>query len=263
MAHILALSNQKGGVAKTTTCMALGGGLVELGKKVLIVDLDSQSNLTLAAGLDSDELPWTIVDLFEAMTVDIPEAWVGAIYPTHMSGLDVLPSDLRLAGVERSLYDQPNYEQILGQILDKLEGNYDYILLDCPPSLGAITLMALTTASLVLVPVQCEYYAARGLSRLLDIVSEVQKRTNPNLAYHLLPTMYDKRNGICRNVLEQLQTHFPTTIFDTVIGVDTRLRESPVTGEPIMLYAPRTRATAQYRSLAKEVLILMTPLKKG
>lgn len=258
MAHILALSNQKGGVAKTTTCMALGGGLVELGKKVLIVDLDSQSNLTLAAGLDADELPWTIVDLFEAMTVDIPEAWAGAIYPTKMPGLDVLPSDLRLASVERLLYDQANYEQILGQILGKLQGDYDYILLDCPPSLGSITLMALTTASLVLVPVQCEYYAARGLSRLLDIVSEVQKRTNPNLAYYLLPTMYDKRNSICQSVLAQLQTHFSTTIFDTIIGIDTRLRESPVTGEPIMLYAPRTRATAQYRNLAKEVSALMS-----
>ena len=179
MTHILALSNQKGGVAKTTTCMSLGGALVELGKKVLVVDLDSQANLTLAAGLDADELPWTIVDLFEAISVDMPEAWVGAIYTTGMTGLDVLPADLRLASVERALYDEANYEQILTQILQKLNVNYDYILLDCPPSLGAITLMALTTAAMVLVPVQCEYYAARGLSRLLDTVSEVKKRTNP------------------------------------------------------------------------------------
>ncbi len=257
MTTILAISNQKGGVAKTTTCMSLGAGLVERGKRVLMVDLDSQANLTLAAGLDGDTLPWTVVDLLDAPDLDLPEAERGAIYAAAMDGLDILPADVRLASVERALYDRRNYEYLLGEILRKWHDSYDYILLDCPPSLGAVTLMALTTAQMVLVPVQCEFYAARGLNRLLDIVSEVKKHTNPHLDYHLLATMYDRRNNICRTVLEQLQTHFSGALFETVIGVDTRLRESPVTGEPVLLYAPRTRAAQQYRSLAEEVETLL------
>ncbi len=257
MTTILAISNQKGGVAKTTTCMSLGAGLVERGKRVLMVDLDSQANLTLAAGFDGDTLPWTVVDLLDAVELDLPEAEQGAIYSVAMDGLDILPADVRLASVERSLYDRRNYEYLLGEILKKWHDSYDYILLDCPPSLGAVTLMALTTAQMVLVPVQCEFYAARGLNRLLDIVSEVKNHTNPHLEYHLLATMYDRRNNICRTVLEQLQTHFAGALFETVIGVDTRLRESPVTGEPVLLYAPRTRAAQQYRSLAEEVEMLL------
>ncbi len=253
MTTILAISNQKGGVAKTTTCMSLGAGLAERGKRVLMVDLDSQANLTMAAGLDGDTLPWTVTDLLDASALELPEAERGAIYRAGMDGLDILPADVRLAGVERSLYDRGRYEFLLGEILQKWSGAYDYMLLDCPPSLGAITLMALTTAQMVLVPVQCEFYAARGLNRLLDIVAEVQQHTNPHLRYHLLATLYDRRNNICRTVLEQLQTHFSTAMFDTVIGVDTRLRESPVTGEPVLLYAPRTRAAEQYRQLATEV----------
>lgn len=254
---ILAISNQKGGVAKTTTCMSLGAGLAERGKRVLMVDLDSQANLTLAAGLDGDTLPWTVADLLDAAELDLPEAKRGAIYPAGMDGLEILPADVRLASVERSLYDRGRYEFLLGELLEPWRSNYDYILLDCPPSLGAVTLMALTTAQMVLVPVQCEFYAARGLSRLLEIVTEVRQHTNPHLKYHLLATMYDRRNNICRTVLEQLQTHFSGTMFDTVIGVDTRLRESPVTGEPVLVFAPNTRAAQQYRNLAVEVETLL------
>lgn len=257
MSKILAISNQKGGVAKTTTCMSLGAGLAELQQRVLIVDLDSQANLTLAAGLDDHELPWSVVDLFNPGDGEAAEAQANAIFPTSVDGLDILPADLRLAALERYLYDEPGYEYLLDKILSQWQNTYDYILLDCPPSLGAITLMALTAAQMVLVPVQCEYYAARGLSRLLDIVSEVQKRTNPGLKYHLLATLYDRRNNICRTVLEQLQTHFSTAIFETVIGVDTRLRESPATGEPVLVYAPRTRAATQYRQLAQEIQTLL------
>jgi len=125
-------------------------------------------------------------------------------------------------------------------------------LLDCPPSLGALTLMALTAAQEVLIPVQCEYFAARGLGRLLDIVAAVQGRTNPDLTCHLLATLYDRRNRICRDVLGKLKAHFPERLLDTVIGVDTCLRECPAVGEPIILYAPRTRASQQYRQLARE-----------
>lgn len=252
MSQIIAVSNQKGGVAKTTTSFSLGACLAELGRRTLVVDLDSQANLTMAAGLNADVLPWTIVDLLDSENITVPEAEAGAIYATKMEGLDILPADVRLAGIEHQLYDRAGYEALLTRVLAPWRDTYDYILLDCPPSLGTITLMALTTAQRVLIPVQCEYYAARGLSRLLDIVAEVQARTNPALTYHLLATMYDQRNSICRNVLQQLNTHFSGQIYDTVIGVDTRLRESPITGEPIILYAPNTRASGQYRQLARE-----------
>ncbi len=251
MAYIVAISNQKGGVAKTTTCLSLGACLAELGRRVLVVDLDSQSNLTLAAGLDPDELTWTGADLLDTSRAS-PESRERVIQPTSMEGLDILPADVRLASVERLLYEQENYEMILSQALDPWQAEYDYIFLDCLPSLGALTLMALTTAQTVLIPVQCEYYAARGLKRLLDIVTAVRERTNPDLAYYMVATLYDQRNGICRSILDQFQTNFSDRLLDTVIGVDTRLRECPVAGEPIILYAPRTRASQQYRQLARE-----------
>jgi chromosome partitioning protein len=203
--------------------------------------------------LDPDELTWTVADLLEPMVGGVlPEIEQGVIRPSSVDGLDILPADVRLASVERFLYDRQNYEQGLAQILAIWRERYDYILLDCPPSLGAITLMALTAAHRALIPVQCEYYAARGLKRLLEIISAIRERTNPALAVHMLATMYDQRNGICRSVLAQLQDHFPNQLFDTVIRVDTRLRESPAAGEPIIHFAPRSRASKQYRQLAQE-----------
>jgi chromosome partitioning protein len=252
MDQIIAISNQKGGVAKTTTCLSLGACLAELGHRTLIVDLDSQANLTLAAGFTPEDLEWTLADLLYSFDEESPPARDEVIQPTLMEGLDILPADLRLASIERFMYDQDDYETILAQTLAPWQAEYDYILLDCPPSLSALTLMALTAAQRVLIPVQCEYYAARGLSRLLDIVDIVQERTNPGLICHLLATLYDQRNRICQSVLEQLRDTFPDRMLDTVIGVDTRLRECPVVGEPIILYAPRTRASQQYRQLARE-----------
>jgi chromosome partitioning protein len=161
---------------------------------------------------------------------------------------------VRLAGVERRLYDQENYEQCLAQMWTGWRDRYRFILLDCPPSLGAMTLMALTAAHTVLIPVQCEYYAARGLGRLLDIVAAIRERTNPALTCGMLATMFDQRNSICNTVLAQLQGHFPNRLYNTVIGVDTRLRECPIAGEPITLYAPGTRASQQYRQFAREFL---------
>jgi len=252
MTKIVAISNQKGGVAKTTTTFSLGACLVELGYSTLVVDLDSQSNLTMAAGLDPDELTWTIADLFDSPGGAILEEIRSAvIQPTTMDGLTLLPADVRLASVERNLYDKDNYEYLLKQTL-QFWPEFDYILLDCPPSLSAITLMALTAAQTVLIPVQSEYYAARGLGRLLDIVEAVQARTNPTLLYYLFVTMFDKRNNINHSVLEQLQTHFADHLLETIIGVDTRLRESPVAGEPIIHYAPSTRSSEQYRALTRE-----------
>ncbi len=255
MSKIIAISNQKGGVAKTTTCMSLGAGLAELGQRVLVVDLDSQANLTVAAGLDDEALAWSIADLLAAEGDTPAEAAEAVICPTAMAGLKILPADLRLAGTERLLYDKPDYEFRLAEILSRWENVYDIILLDCPPSLGAITLMALTAARYVVAPVQCEYYAARGLNRLLDIVGAVKDRTNPDLRIFLLATLYDQRNKICREILGRLQTHFSDTMLKTVIGIDTRLRESPIAGVPVLLYAPSTRASRHYRALAQEIMV--------
>jgi len=251
-ARIIAISNQKGGVAKTTTCLSFGACLAERGKRTLIVDLDSQANLTIAAGLDADALEITIVDLFfkQANAVSIQ----AVIQPTAAAGMDIIPGDVRLAGSERLLYEQDGYEFLLKGILADYAQGYEFILLDCPPSLGAITLMALTAADEVLIPVQCEYYAAHGLGQLLNIVNAVQERTNIELEAYVLGTMYDKRNRICHMVLEQLQESFPEKMIKTVIGVDTRLRETPVVGEPITMYAPKSRASQQYRELAEEYL---------
>lgn len=260
MPHIVAISSSKGGVAKTTTCMSLGACLAELGHRTLIIDLDPQADLTLAAGLDVDALEWSLVDLLDIdndntlareLQTSPPDA-SAAIYPTEVRALDILPTDPRLAGIERLLYEYDDYETTLARTLVPWRNEYEYILLDCPPSLGGLTLMALTTAQWMLIPVQCEYFAARRVRRLLETVEIVRERANPNLAYYLVATMYDKRNRICQGVLQQLRWHFPSQLLNTVIGVDTRLRESPAAGEPITLYAPRTRASQQYRQLAHE-----------
>jgi chromosome partitioning protein len=258
MGQIVAISNQKGGVAKTTTCFSVGAGLAELGLRTLVVDLDSQAHLTLGAGLDPDELEPTLADLLDSPVGSptgspaVPPV-APVVRPTRAEGLDILPADLRLARMERFLYERAGYETILAHVLAPWQAEYDYLLLDCPPSLGALTLMALTAAQAVLVPVQCEYYAARSLTRLLDIVAVVRERTNPGLTCFLVATLYDQRNRICQGVLEQLRGNFPDQLLDTVIGVDTRLRECPAAGEPITRYAPRSRASQHYRHLAREL----------
>jgi chromosome partitioning protein len=264
--YIIAISNQKGGVAKTTSCFALGACLAEKGYSTLLVDLDPQAHLTMAAGLDADNLSPTLADLLApAMSSISPRE---ACYPTVMAGLDILPCDLRLANLERSLHERQDYEYLLKQVLGRtgviapdeqarLAGEsqpFDFVLLDCPPSMGSLTLMALTAADLALIPVESEYFASRGLIRLLDVIQAVKEHTNPALGYSVFVTLYDGRNLVSRKVLEQLQTHFVDVIFDTIIRVDTRLRESPMAGEPIVMYAPRTRATGEYRNLATELI---------
>ena len=253
MAHVIAISNQKGGVGKTTTCISLGACLVESGEQTLIVDMDSQSNLTMTVGLDPDSLEFALPDLLGTeQSATIPKV-TDVIKPTNMPGLDILPSDVRMASAERILYDIPEYEKILGKVLSEISSAYTYILLDCPPSLGALTLLALTTAQHVLVPVQCEYFAARGLVRLLDVVAAVRQHTNPALVYWLVVTLFDKRNNISLRVLEQLQENFGEHLLQSMIGIDTRLRESAVVGEPIILFAPQSRASEQYRLLSAEI----------
>jgi chromosome partitioning protein len=251
MANVIAISNQKGGVGKTTTCYSLGACLVEMGQKVLVVDLDPQSNLTLAAGLDFEELDNTLVDVIDNLTSNGP-AQDDVIRSTSLANLFILPCDPRMARVERDLYEQDNYEDKLKEALLPWDKDFDYILLDCPPTLSSLTLVALSAAQEVLIPVTCEYYAAKGLDLLINIISSVEKHTGHKLPWYMVVTMFDPRYKISNTVLEQLNVNFPDNLLNTIIRIDTRLREAPVFGEPIITYSPNTRASEQYRELARE-----------
>lgn len=254
MSLVFAIGNQKGGVGKTTTCISLGACLAEAGHSTLVVDLDAQSNLTMSAGLDPDHLEWTIPDLLDPERLVQISHLSEAIKHTSVQGLDILPSDVRLASTERMLYGIADYESALGHLLSNWYSQYEYMLIDCPPSLGALTLTALTAAQVVIVPVQCEYYSARGLMRLVDVIDAVRRHTNPSLEYRLVTTMFDGRNKISQRVYDQLRENFGPHFFDTVVRVDTKLRESSVIGEPIVVYAPRSRSSEAYRKLAQEVI---------
>lgn len=266
MTITFAISNQKGGVAKTTSCFSIAACLAEKGYRTLVVDLDPQAHLTMAAGYDPDNLEKTVVDLL--LDSGGQADWTGVRLETALENLHLLPGDLRLAHIERQFAEQEGYEYLLRQILEPLSGTlaqdgsiqqnslgaYDYILLDCPPSMGTLTILALTAADWALVPVQAEYFASRGLLRLLDVIEAVQKHTNPALDYAIFITMFDGRNRISQRVLEELHQHFKDKILPTPIRMDTRLRESPIAGEPVILYAPRTRASQEYRALTSELL---------
>ncbi len=254
MVKTIAISNQKGGVAKTTTCISLGACLAELGYRTLIVDLDPQASLSVGVGFHEDHTETTITDLLETHLNPKPLERNSLIKNTSYPGLDVILSDARLWTVERLLNEQMDYETILANKLREFVQEHDYLILDCSPSLGPLTIMALTAADHVIIPVQTEYLAAFGLMRLLEIIDAIHEHTNPDLSYNLLAVLYDQRTAICREVLERLRTNFEEHLYETVIGIDTRLRECVVNGEPIIQYDPKTRASRQYRQLAAEFL---------
>lgn len=254
MAHIIAVSNSKGGVGKTTTCLSLGACLAEAGRRTLVVDLDPEADLTVAAGLDVEALTWSVADVLDVEGEKAGAQRRSVVYATAVDRLYLLPSNPRLAEVERRLVERPNYERRLTRELASFNSMYEFILLDTPPSLGCLTLMALVAAQWVVTPVQCEYYSARRLTRILNVFNAVRERFNAKLTTYLLPTLYDQRTRIGRGVLAQLRQNFPEQLLETVIGVDTRLREYAATSEPITLYAPNSRAAEQYRQLAQEML---------
>ncbi len=249
MSRIVAIGNQKGGVAKTTTCLSLGACLAEMGKTVLLIDLDPQANLTMSLNLQPGELRRTIGDalLHNATLLSVSRE-------TDVPGLDLVPSSPGLSTVDKSLYRGQRYEFYLHESLAALDRSlYDYVLIDCPPSLGPLMLNALTAAHFLIVPTQAEYYAARSLDNILELVKLVRQKTNPGLSYRILVTMYDRRNSICVRIYERMQARFPQVLFKAVIEVDTKLRESPMLGKPITLYKPDTRGAQQYRALAEEL----------
>lgn len=250
MLTTIAISNEKGGVAKTTTTLSLGAALVESGSRVLLIDLDAQANLTLSLGLEPGEAERTACDV---MLDNAP--LLSARRKTDVENLDLIPSSSRIETSEQFLSVRTNYTTILQRAI-KTSSNmpYDYIILDCPPALGAITKNALAASDLLLIPTQAEYFSVYALRNMMSLIRKIRERDNPNLAYRILVTMLDRRNRTHRNIHEQLRTTFGEGVFNTVIEIDTKLRESPIAGLPITHYKSGARGSTQYRVLAQELI---------
>ncbi len=248
MRQIIAVTNEKGGVAKTTTVLSLGGALVEKGHDVLLVDLDTQANLSLGLGVNPGKLRRSIADvLLNSASI------LSVSRETSVPGLDLIPSNADMGLAERFLSVRQDFEHVLLNAINTLD-NYDYVLLDCPPSLGAVSINAMTAAQMIIVPTQPEYFSVHGLRGVLAAVRRVRSQGNPGLNYRVLITMMDRRNRIHRTLSEQLRATFGEGVFQTVIETDTKLRESTVVGMPITHYFPHSRAALQYRDLAQELI---------
>lgn len=256
--YIIAISNQKGGVAKTTTTMSLGAALAEQGKRVLLVDLDQQGSLTHSGGIDPDSLEQTIYDVLSSFA-DMKQKQPKPLAPLIMhlaENLDLVPANGELAALDLELDRALNREYILKRALEPVMKNYDYILLDCPPNLSLLVINALTVASDVIIPLQADYLATKGVKRLLEIIEAVKARLNPRLRIQgILLTMADQRTAHAREVVESTKERFDGTlkVFDAVIKMSVRLKETPVTGQSILKYDPHGEAAAAYRKLAREV----------
>lgn len=248
MAKRIAIVNQKGGVGKTTTCVNLASALRAKGKKVLLCDFDPQANATSGVGVDKTTANPSIYEVI-VEGVDCRRAIV------HTPYCDVIPVNKALAGAGIEMIGMADREHLLKKALDTVEGDYDYIIIDCPPSLELLTLNALCAARTILVPVQCEYYALEGLSDLLGTVRIVKRSLNPEIALEgVLLTMYDSRTNLSMQVAEEVKRHFPGQVYATVIPRTVRLSEAPSHGKPIDVYDPYSRGTEAYASLADEVI---------
>jgi chromosome partitioning protein len=247
---VIAFAQNKGGTGKTTTCANLGVALAELQQKVILIDLDPQCNLSLALGLDLSNLRYTVCEILQDVQIPPREA----IQPTS-HGVDLLPSDLDLAAVEFSIYNEMGREQLLKQRISKLRRHYDHILIDCPPSLGLLTINALTAADQVLIPLQCAYLAMKGMQRLLETIQKVKQKLNRQLeVMGILLTMFDRRTLHSKEIQEGMRERFGELIFQTIIPKSVQFDDATVAGEPILRFAPRSEHARSYRSLAKEVL---------
>lgn len=250
MGKILAIANQKGGVGKTTTSVSLSACLAYIGKKVLLVDIDPQGNATSGTGIDKADVEQCIYDVL----VDDVEA-SAVILETKVENLYAIPATIQLAGAEIELVPTISREIRLKRALEEVQSQFDYIVIDCPPSLGLLTLNALTAADAVLIPVQCEYYALEGLSQLLNTVRLVQKHLNHDLKIEgVLLTMLDARTNLGLQVIEEVKKYFQDKVYQTIIPRTVRLSEAPSHGEPIIIYDPKSRGAEVYLQLAKEVV---------
>lgn len=250
MTKIIAIANQKGGVGKTTTAINLSTCVAERGKKVLLIDIDPQGNATSGVGIAKSPDDKTIYDVLvnDVKIVDI-------IKPTAVKNLHICPSSINLAGAEVELVSLMSRETRLKKAIDNMEQKYDYIFMDCPPSLGLITLNAFTAATSVLVPIQCEYYALEGLGQLVNTIKLVQKNLNEDLEIEgVIMTMYDSRTKLSNQVSEEVKKYFGDKVFNTVIPRNIRLSEAPSHGLPITMYDPLSKGARTYKKLAKELI---------
>lgn len=250
MGRTIAIANQKGGVGKSTTAINLSSCLGEMGQKVLTIDMDPQGNTTSGMGVEKNEVENTIYELLlgESKLED-------CIIPLNFDNLSLIPSNVNLAGAEIELIGVEDKEFILKNAIDQVRDQYDFIIIDCPPSLNMLTINAMTTADSVLVPIQCEYYALEGLSQLIHTIDLVQQRLNPNLIIDgVVFTMYDVRTNLSNQVVENVKENLDTKIYETLIPRNIRLAEAPSHGLPINMYDSKSAGTESYRMLAKEVM---------
>lgn len=250
MGRVIAIANQKGGVGKTTTSVNLSACLAHIGKKVLLIDTDPQGNATSGVGVNKGDVHRCIYDIL-IDDVDVQDV----ILATKVENLDIIPATISLAGAEIELVSTISREVRMKHALQNVRDEYDFIIIDCPPSLGLLTLNALTASDAILIPVQCEYYALEGLSQLLSTIRLVQKHLNPNLVIDgVLLTMFDARTNLGIQVIEEVKKYFQDKVYRTIIPRNVRLSEAPSHGEPIIVYDSRSRGAEVYLELAKEVV---------